>query len=157
MKSISSLIYPLIVLVITACGGSESKEQIDAAHKTTLMQVAAMDSLYNLMIAQQVRTVTERDEIVKAVKNESDSAYLALRDRVKGNLLHQRALIDSMKIEVEKHQRFLKDIPVLEKGRRQIKADQALLSQTQEKLEKQYMDSQASMKSLRLYVDEGIK
>ncbi|MCO4292342.1 hypothetical protein NF867_05635 [Solitalea sp. MAHUQ-68] len=156
MKRILFLITATLIIA-AACKRKENQEQIAAAHKITESKVAAMDSLYNLMIAQQIRTITERDSLIKVVKSESDSAYLALRNRAKGMLLRQRELIDSMGVVVQHHKELLDSIPVLESGRRQVLADQVLMKQTQEKLVKQYMDLRSSFKDLRVSVDEAVK
>ena len=157
MKKIHFLFYPALIVVAIACKRGENQEQIAAAHKITEAKVASMDSLYNLMITQQVRTITERDSLIKVVKSESDSAYLALRNRAKSGLLRHRELIDSMETVVKQHKEFLSNIPVMELGRRKIKSDQIMLDQTQKKLVKQYLDLQASMKTLRVEVDKKVE
>ena len=154
MKKLFLLVIPMSILVIIACTNSEKEKKLEAAHTKTIADVAVMDSIYNQLIKNQVRTITQKDSLMLLAKSGNDSAYNELRGRIRGYMERQKTIIDSLSKIVEDHKSVVADVNIPGEKRQSVRADQIALEHAYEKLQGQYKDLENNLIELRKEASE---
>ncbi|SMO79954.1 hypothetical protein [Solitalea koreensis] len=154
MKKLFSILIPVSIFVAAACTNAEKEKKLEDAHAKSLFDIAAMDSVYNQLINNQVKTITQKDSLMVLAKSRNDSAYNELRGRIRGYMARQKIVIDSMGKLVTDHKSVVDDVDIPGEKRQAVRADQIGLEDAYKKLQAQYKDLEDNLIDLKKEASE---